>query len=303
MREKWLIIGAFASIYIIWGSTYLANAIAIREIPPYFMAGGRFLLAGILLYILMLIQGKAQPTLKQWRNGTLMGILFLSIGNGALVKALEYVDSGLAALIVAFDPLIIVLFMWILIGIRPGGRNLFGTLLGIIGMAILIGQPTFITSKENITGLWLISISMVSWAIGSIYISRMDMPKAKGMGSAVQMITGGIVLIIYSFATSEYTQVDLDKITANGWLSWIYLIIFGSIVGFSSFNYLLHKVSPDKVSTSTFINPIVALFLGWMFNNEHITIQSLIAAVVLLSGVIFINAHKISKPKEAASVD
>ncbi len=149
MREKWLIIGAFAAIYIIWGSTYLANALAIKEIPPFFMAGIRFVVAGLLLYGFMAIQGKEQPTLKQWRNGTLMGILFLSIGNGALVKALQYVDSGLAALIIAFDPLIIVLMMWLLVGVRPGKRNIFGTFLGIVGMIILVGQPNFISSKEN----------------------------------------------------------------------------------------------------------------------------------------------------------
>jgi drug/metabolite transporter (DMT)-like permease len=298
MREKWLIIGAFAAIYIIWGSTYLANALAITEIPPFLMAGTRFLVAGLLLYGLMTIQGKEQPTLKQWRNGTLMGVLFLSIGNGALVKALQYVDSGMAALIIAFDPLIIIMMMWALVGIRPGRRNVFGTFLGIIGMAILVGQPNFMSSRDNQIGLLLITVSMFSWAFASIYISRIELPKAKGMGSAVQMITGGIIMIIFSGITSEFSELNIQEITMKGWFSWGYLVVFGSIIGFSSFNYLLHKVSPDKVSTSTFINPIVALFLGWMFNKEYITSQSLIAAVILLSGVVFINAHKIVSKKE-----
>jgi drug/metabolite transporter (DMT)-like permease len=264
------------------------------------MAGVRFLIAGILLYGMMMFQGKAHPSKKQWLTGTLMGVLFLSIGNGALVKALEFIDSGLAALIIAFDPLIIVMFMWGLVGIRPGRRNLFGTFLGIIGMVILIGQPTFISSEENIKGLWLITLSMVSWAFGSIYISRLESPQSKGMGTSIQMIAGGSVLLLYSLITSEYKAFDMHVLTLKGGLSWLYLIIFGSIVAFSSFNYLLHTVSPDKVSTSTLINPIVALSLGWLFNNEHITVQSIIAAVVLLSGVFFINSHKVTQGPKIA---
>jgi drug/metabolite transporter (DMT)-like permease len=292
MKEKWLIIGAFGAIYIIWGSTYLANAFAIQEIPPFFMAGGRFLVAGILLFTLMLIQGKAIPNAKQWKNGALMGMMFLSIGNGALVKALEFIDSGMAALLIAFDPLLMVLAMWILIGVVPGKKNIFGTFLGIIGMSILIGQPSIMTSWGSLKGIGLVSISMLSWTVASIYVSRIELPESKGMGTAVQMLTGGSLLIIYSLLTGETHGFSPEQITTKGWLSWWYLILFGSIIAFSSFNYLLHKVSPDKVSTGTLINPIVALFLGWMFNSEEVTLQSLIATVVLLSGVFFINTHK-----------
>ncbi|MCB0650965.1 MAG: EamA family transporter [Saprospiraceae bacterium] len=294
MSEKWLIIGAFGAIYIIWGSTYLANAVAVSEIPPFLMAGTRFLVAGGLLYGLMLLQGKAHPTLRHWRNGTIIGVLFLSLGNGALVMALKYIDSGLTSLIVAFDPLLLIFLMWILVDIRPGGRNLFGILLGVLGMAVLIGQPTFIRDDQSKTGLWLISISMVSWALGSIYVSRVELPRTKGMSTAVQMIAGGIILLIYSFVTLEYREFSVERLTLKGILAWNYLVFFGSIIAFSSFNYLLHKVTPDKVSTSTLINPVVALFLGWMFNNEQITMQSMIAAVLLLSGVFFINTHKSS---------
>ncbi len=292
MKEKWLIIGAFAAIYLIWGSTYLANLFAIQEIPPYFMAGWRFLIAGVLLFTLMFIQGKAIPTTKQWKNGALMGFLFLSIGNGALVKALEFIDSGMAALLIAFDPLLMVMAMWILIGIVPGKKNIFGTFLGIIGMVILIGQPSIMTSWGSLKGIGLVSLSMLSWTAASIYVSRVNLPESKGMSTAVQMLTGGIFLIIYSMLTGETHGFSLEQITTKGWLSWLYLVFFGSIIAFSSFNYLLHKVSPDKVSTGTLINPIVALFLGWMFNNEQVTLQSLIATIVLLSGVFFINSHK-----------
>jgi drug/metabolite transporter (DMT)-like permease len=191
MKEKWLIIGAFGAIYLIWGSTYLANAFAIQEIPPFFMAGVRFLVAGILLFTLMLIQGKAIPTTKQLKNAALMGILFLSVGNGALVKALEYIDSGMAALLIAFDPLLVILAMWILIGVVPGRKNIFGTVLGIIGMGILIGQPSIMTSRDSLKGIGLVSISMVSWTIASIYVSKVDLPSSKGMSTSIQMIIGG----------------------------------------------------------------------------------------------------------------
>lgn len=303
MKERWLIIGAFGAIYIIWGSTYLANAFAIKEIPPFFMAGGRFLIAGVLLFALMLAQGKTIPTPKQWMFGALMGTLFLSIGNGALVKALEYLDSGMAALLIAFDPLLVVLAMWILIGVVPGKRNIFGTILGIIGMIILIGQPSIMTSKDSLKGIGLVSISMISWTVASIYVAKVDLPKSRGMSTAAQMITGGILLIIYSLLTGEIYEFSIQHMTSKGWMSWIYLVVFGSIIGFSSFNYLLHKVSPDKVSTSTLINPIVALILGWMFNNEQVTLQSIIATVVLLSGVFFINTHKTAPEKKVELSD
>ncbi|KAA3623088.1 MAG: EamA family transporter [Bacteroidetes bacterium] len=303
MKERWLIIGAFGAIYIIWGSTYLANAFAIKEIPPFFMAGGRFLIAGILLFALMLAQRKSIPTPKQWMYGALMGTLFLSIGNGALVKALEYLDSGMAALLIAFDPLLVVLAMWVLIGVVPGKRNIFGTILGIIGMVILIGQPSIMTSKESLKGIGLVSISMVSWTVASIYVAKVDLPKARGRSTERQMITGGILLIIYSLITGEIFEFSIQQMTSKGWMSWIYLVVFGSIIGFSSFNYLLHKVSPDKVSTSTLINPIVALILGWMFNSEQVTLQSIIATVVLLSGVFFINTHKTAPEKKVELSD
>ncbi len=303
MKERWLIIGAFGAIYIIWGSTYLANAFAIKEIPPFFMAGSRFLIAGILLFALMLAQGKSIPSLKQWMYGALMGTLFLSIGNGALVKALEYLDSGIAALLIAFDPLLAVFAMWVLIGVVPGKRNFFGSILGIIGIAMLIGQPSIMTSKDSLKGIGLVSISMIGWTVASIYVAKVDLPKSRGMSTATQMITGGILLIIYSVAVGEIHTFSLDQITVKGWTSWLYLIVFGSIIAFSSFNYLLHKVSPDKVSTSTFINPVVALVLGWMFNNEQVTFQSIIATVVLLSGVFFINTHKSGSAQKVAVSD
>lgn len=292
MREKWLIMGAFASIYIIWGSTYLANAIAIREIPPFFMAGMRFIIAGILLLGIMRFQGKISVSFSQLKNSILMGFLFLTIGNGCLVKSLEYLDSGLASLIIAFSPLFTILFMWLLQGIRPGKRNVFGTLLGILGMAILVSQDNFISNPQKLTGLILVSISILSWTVASIYISSINLPKSKGVSTAIQMLSGGLMLFFYSLVSTEFQSFHLSNVSQQSISALIYLIIFGSIIGFSSFNYLLLKVSPDKVASSTFINPIVALFLGWAFNNEQISSQSFIAGIILLSGVLFISRYK-----------
>lgn len=291
MREKWLIIGAFASIYIIWGSTYLANAIAIREIPPFFMASIRFVVAGLILLLIMRFQGKIRVSFSQFKNSILMGFLFLTVGNGCLVKALEYLDSGLASLIIAFSPLFTILLMWLLQGIRPGRRNTFGTLLGILGMGILVSQDNFISNPQKLTGLLLVGTSILAWTVASIYISSINMPKKKGVSTAIQMLSGGLMLFFYSLISTEFQDFHLTDVTQQSISALIYLIVFGSIIGFSSFNYLLLKVSPDKVATSTFINPIVALFLGWAFNNEQITSQSFIAGIVLLSGVLFISRH------------
>lgn len=292
-KEKWLTIGAFAAIYIIWGSTYLFNKFAIETMPPFLMAGSRFFVAGLLMLLYLIIKGNIQwPSQRQILNASLVGIAFLTLGNGLVVWALQYIDTGVTALLIAFDPLLIILFMWLMNGEAPGRRNLFGTFLGIVGMVILIGQPQFVANQETIISLFLVLIALIAWAIASILIPSWDMPKNKIMGSAVQMLVGGGLMLLYGVITQEYQGVVLQDLSTKSLWSWVYLVTFGSIIAFSAFNYLLHKVSPDKVSTATYVNPIIALLLGWWFNNESLSMQSMIAAAILLVGVFFIRSHK-----------
>lgn len=298
MSERWLIIAAFAAVYIIWGSTYLFNYWAIDTIPPFLMSGSRFLTAGLLLYLWGRWRGEPLPSWRQWQNSSLIGVLFLTIGTGAVVWALQWIDTGIAALIIASDPLLIMLLLWWLFGQRIRWQGIVGSLIGIVGMIILVGQPQFVDTPESRWALLAIALALIAWAFASIYVSRIDLPESRLQRSAMQMLAGGAGLALFSIVSGEASTFSWNQLSLSSSLSWLYLIFFGSIIAFSSFNYLLAKVSPEKVATSTYVNPIVALLLGWGLNGEEITTQSAIAGLVMLIGVFFINGGQgqVTKP-------
>jgi drug/metabolite transporter (DMT)-like permease len=287
-----LIISAFFAIYVIWGSTYLLNKIAVAELPPFMLAGIRFIVAGLLIFGIAALLGKSlRITRKQLGNSFLAGFLFLSFGNGVVVWALKYVDSNFAALEISAQPLIILLMMWIFQGKKISSMSLVGILLGIIGIYLLISQKTVVQQENAFLGICMIFSAMLAWAYGSLFVSGADFPRNFFVNTGYQMFTGGLMLALMSLAFGETWSLPNTWSTATNW-SMILLIIFGSIVAFTSFNYLLKTVSPEKVATNTYVNPIVAMFLGSYFLNEPITLQSIAAAVVLLTGVYFINTRK-----------
>lgn len=291
-RETWFIIGAFAAVYIFWGATYLFNYLAIKDIPPFLMGGTRFLAAGILLFSFLHLRGTSLPTVRQWWWSFVLGVLFLALGSGGLIWAIQFIDTGFAALLVAIDPLVIMFLLWTIQGIRPGRSALFGAILGISGMYLLLEQPQLDAHPKAWMGLIAIGISLLAWAFASIYVSRLDLPANRFQRSAMQMLCGGSVLVLFSLISGEAASFELSGLSWKAGLSWLYLVAFGSIIAFSCFNYLLSKVSPEKVATSTYVNPLVALLLGWMFNNEVINSGALIAGGLMLTGVYFINAGK-----------
>lgn len=290
--DRWLIPLAFAIIYIVWGSTYLANWYAIRDIPVFLMCGSRFFFAGALLFGISFLFGAKWPKPEHWKSTALMGLLFFLIGNGGAVWALQYLDSGIAALIIASQPLVTVLMMWAILSARPSAKTFFGIALGFVGMVLLVLQDQFTSSEEMLLGVAVILFCVLSWGYGTIKISQIPLPDSKIMGAAMQMLLGGAMLLAVSLVTGEAFTLDMANVTQRGAWSMIYLIVFGSIIAFSAFNYLLLKTTPDKVATNTYVNPVVAMFLGWSLNDEIITQQSLLAAALLLGGVIFINQRK-----------
>lgn len=291
MSERWLIIGAFSATYIIWGSTYMFNYWAIDTIPPFLMSGMRFFVAGILLYAWGVWKKEPVPSAKEWGNAALIGNLFLSVGTGLAVWALQWLDTGVTSILVAFDPLLIMLLLWLLVGQKPRGMAIIGAFVAIGGMSLLIDQPQFRDSEGAQWGLMAMVVALFSWAIASIYVSRVKLPESRLRSSAMQMIAGGGALLLYSILSGEAFTFSWSKLSLSSTLSWIYLVFLGSIIAFSSFNYLLAKVSPEKVATNTYVNPVVALFLGWAFNHEIITSQSMLASAVLITGVFFINSN------------
>lgn len=286
------IILAFFSIYVIWGSTYLLNKVAVGELPPFMLAGLRFLTAGILIFGICKVSNiSLKITKRQLLNTGIAGFLFLTFGNGAIVWALKYVDSGFAALEVSAQPLVVLLLMRVLEGKKIKAMSVIGVVLGIIGVYLLVSQKQLISKENSIMGIVMIFLCMVSWAYSSLFVAKASLPTNYFVNTGYQMFLGGIMLLIGSVLFGE-TWSSPTTWSGSVQLSMILLIVFGSIVAFTSFNYLLKVVSPEKVATSTYVNPIIALTLGWYFLNEEISTQSIIAAAILLTGVYFINTTK-----------
>lgn len=290
-----LIILAFFAIYVIWGSTYLWNKIAVTELDPFMLASVRFGFSGILVLGLAIALRKSIIiNKKQLLNCILAGFLFLVYGNGVFVWALKFVDSGFAALIASVQPLLILIILRIYHNQKIQLKSIIGITLGVIGMTILVTQNQLTFKEGSITGIVMILTCVLSWSIGSVFVSKASLPQNFFITTGYQMLAAGIMLAIASFAFGENWSSPFSWSTKVQWMMAC-LVIFGGIAAFTSFNYLLKNVSPEKVATSGYINPIIALLLGWYFLNETITQQTVIAAVLLLLGVYFINSRKRDK--------
>jgi|TARA_R110000796_G_scaffold10070_1_gene33741 drug/metabolite transporter (DMT)-like permease len=268
------------------------NKIAVHELPPFMLASVRFSVAGILIFILCKIMGiPLTITKKQLLNSIVAGFLFLAFGNGFVVWALKYVDSGFAALEIAAQPLVILLLMRILEGKKIQTMSVVGVIIGILGIYLLVSQNQVISQENSVLGMVMIFFCMVSWAYGSLFVAKADLPKNYFVNTGFQMFTAGIILMVGSLLIGETWTLPTTWSSPVQY-AMLFLIVLGSIVAFTAFNYLLKVVSPEKVATSTYVNPIIALLLGWFFLDEQITTQSTIAAIVLLTGVYFINTRK-----------
>lgn len=283
---------AFLSIYLIWGSTYLLNKIAVGQLAPFMLAGVRFLTASLLMFLIVRITKKSlRVNLVQLKNTAIAGFLFLAIGNGVVVWALSYVDSGLTALTIASQPLVVLLLLWILEKRKIKLFSWVGVFVGLLGMYLLISQNQISSSPESFKGILMIIGCVITWGYASIFVGKAELPKNYLVNTAYQMLFGSLWLILMSVIKNERWISPVNWQLNVQW-AMLGLIIFGSIVAFTSFNYLLKIVSPEKVATSTYINPIVAMVLGYLVLKETISTQSIIAAVILLTGVYFINMKR-----------
>ncbi|MBD0831992.1 EamA family transporter [Aestuariibaculum sediminum] len=291
-RKTILIVLAFFAIYVIWGSTYLLNKIAVTELAPFYLASFRFTTAGIIIFIISkFMKLSLAATKRQVINCVISGFLFLVYGNGVFVWALKYVDSGFGALEASTQPLFILLLMKLIDGKKMQTNALIGVTLGVLGMYILISQKELITQEDTLLGMFMILTCVLSWSYASVFVSKADLPKNYFVSTAYQMIASGVMLAITSLILGE------TWVPPNNWSnpvlgSMLLLAVFGSVVAFTAFNYLLKVVSPEKVSTSAYVNPIIAIFLGWLILDEAITNQTIIAAVILLTGVYFITTKR-----------
>lgn len=276
------------SVYIIWGSTYLAIRFAIETLPPFLMAGARFLLAGAILYMVRRLRGDAKPSREEWRSAAWIGILLLVGGNGGVVWAEQQVPSGITALLVGTAPL----WMILIDAIHPNGRRpgrwaIWGLVLGFVGISVLIG-PFQTDQHEGNVDLFsaiVLILSSLSWAIGSLYSRQASLPPSPLLGTGMEMVSGGVGLILLGILTWEINQFTLTSISTRSLLGWGYLIVFGSWIGLTSYTWLLRAAPTPWVSTYAYVNPVVAVFLGYLLAAEPLTVQTVIATVIVVGSV------------------
>ena len=283
---------AFAAVYLIWGSTYLAIRFVIESIPPFFMASTRFLIAGGILFALTRLQGSEKPSLVHWRSAFIVGGLMLVGGHGAVVWAEQWLPSGLTSLLIATVPCWMVSLDSIRTKEKPVARVAVGLMIGFVGIILLVGRAgDFGASQIDVLGSGIVVLGALFWASGSLYSRSAKFPSSQLAATALEMLAGGTLLLLVSGLTGEISRIDLAHISVLSFSSWLYLIFFGSLIGFTSYIWLLKKVNSARVSTYAYVNPIVAMFLGWTLANETLTLQSGIAAATILVSVILITSH------------
>jgi drug/metabolite transporter (DMT)-like permease len=304
-----LVVAAFAAVYVIWGSTYLGIRIAIETMPPFLMAGSRFLIAGAILYTCLRLKRVPAPGKSHWLNAVVVGGLLLAGGNGGVTWAEQVVPSSLAALMIAMVPLWIALLDWVRPGgLRPVRQSVIGILIGFAGMMMLVGFPFSLSDRAiDPVGALVLMGACLSWSLGSLYARYTPKPPSALMGIAQQMILGGGLLLLAAWITGEPARLDWAGISSRSLLAYLYLIGFGSLIGFTAYSWLLKASTPARVSTYAYVNPVIAVFLGWAIAGEALSWNTLRAAAVILLGVIIITTPKdiaarplmASRPKEA----
>src|SRR6266700_7777558 len=285
-----LVLAAFAAVYVLWGSTYLAMREGIETIPPLMLAGLRHFTVGVLLYPLLRWKTGVRPTATNWKTAAVTGVLLLFVGNGGVCWSEQVVPSGITALLVAM----VSLWLVILDLLRPGGHRpvpkvVLGLLLGFAGMVLLVG-PAHLggSGRVDLRGAAVLVFASLAWACGSIYSKHGGMPSSPMLGVAMQSLAGGSILLLAGLFSGELQRFHFASVSLRSWLALGYLIVFGSGIGFTAYIYILQKSTAARVATYAFVNPVVALFLGWLIAGEPITLRTVVAAAIILTAVILV---------------
>jgi drug/metabolite transporter (DMT)-like permease len=300
---RWLVLGAFAIVYLVWGSTYLAIRFAVETLPPFAMAAARFLVAGSALYAYArVLGGAAAPTRAEWRTTAIVGVLLLVFGNGLVVWAELTVPSGMAALIVGIVPCCTVLVDWLRPnGTRPGARVVMGLALGLAGLFVLIG-PDAILGGDRIDyfGVAALVVASFTWSVGSVYARHVPMPRSPVLATGMEMLAASVGLAVLALLHGDFTtHAGAAPISLVSIAGWLYLVVFGSIVAFTAYVFLLQVSTPDRVSTYAYVNPVIAVLLGFAIAGEPLTTRMMFAAAVIVGGVVLITiAPKARKPAD-----
>ncbi len=293
-----LIVAAFAAIYIVWGSTYLAIRFAIETMPPFLMAGMRFLVAGTMMYAFLRMRGAQTPSRSNWRSAGLVGCLMLLGGNGLVCWAEQHVASGLAALLIATVPLWMVTLDFVFYrGPKPTTAIALGLIAGLVGIVVLIGPADIGGEPIHATGGVVLLLACVFWSVGSLHARRVALPKSTTMSAAIQMICAGIAFFVVGTFAGEWSAFDLSAVSVKSWLSLTYLVVFGSVMALTAYNFLLQNTSPKNVATYAYVNPVIAVVLGALFADEALSPRTLVAALIIIGSVVLITYSRRRKSK------
>jgi len=295
-KNKWLILIAFFCVYVFWGGTYLGMKFALVSFPPFIMAGIRHTSAGLILSTIAFIKKESFPTKKEILNAGFVGALLLLGGNGLVAYAEMRVPSSIASLIIASVPLWISGLNWV--GgdkKKPSTLEFVGLFLGFTGILVLAFQGSNTTMNIDVIGIALLLIASFSWSVGSLYSKRSEMPKSSFYNVSFQMLVGGTLLLIFSTLLGEYKLFNPSNITTQSIMAMFYLIVFGSIIAYSAYIWLFKNVNPTLASTNAFVNPVVALILGWSLANEVLSPQAIIASILIIGAVVILTLSKRNK--------
>jgi drug/metabolite transporter (DMT)-like permease len=288
------IILAFAAIYVIWGTTYLFIRIAVETIPPFLMAAARFLVAGALSFLYLRWRGVPLPRRLEWRSAAIIGFFLLFGGNGLVTWSEQQVPSAIAALVVAIMPIWLIVFDYLMFArVRPGRQTVFGLALGFLGIALLIGPGQILgTATFDLTSLLVLCLADVMWSLGSLYSRQATLPENVFMSTSIEMLVGGSILLVAGLLTGEAAAFDIAAISTRSFVSWVYLTVFGSLVAFTAYIWLLKHVRVSLVSTYTYVNPVIAVFLGWLVLDETVTWLTIVAVVVIVTAVVLVTSQR-----------
>lgn len=307
--SRFAILAAFAGLYVIWGSTYLAILFAIKSIPPLLMAGTRFLLAGAILYTIARLTGAVRSTAMEWRTAAIVGACLLLGGNGGVTLAEQYVPSGLAALLVATVPLYIALLSWLFgMSERPSALAAVGLAGGFLGVGVLLGPALHFSSDSESPHAWIgmliLLCSSLIWSAGSLYSRKAKNAPSPFLAAGQQMLCGGGLMLVVGVVCGELRHFQPAQITMLSLGAFAYLVLIGGIIGYASYAFLLRHCEPAKVATYAYVNPIVAVLLGAAFAGEKLTMRTLVAAAMIIGSVAIVitaNSRRANSPVVAAA--
>src|SRR5580704_14616570 len=297
-RPTWKTLLAFAILYLVWGSTYLAIRVGVREVPPFLFAAMRFLIAGLVLYGWMIAQGERSPSKLQWASASLLAILFFIFDYGPLYWAEQRVPSGLAAVMMATTPAFMAL--WEISFLRTQTltvRLALALLIGTGGVAVLMSHKLNLGGVpiDRVGAVALVAAAM-SWSVASVLTRKLPLPSSKVMSAGIQMLAGGVFLTFTSAALGEFRDFHPWTVSRGAWLSLFYLAVAGSIIGFTAYLWLIHHESPTKVVTYAYVNPVVAVLLGYFLGGESLGPRTILGALFVLISVVVITTTRAKKP-------